>query len=403
VRILIADQFEPGGLEALAAAGCEVLYEPDLNGDALIGRVRTSAAEVLIVRSTRVPAAAFEAGSLGLVVRAGAGVNTIDVASASRHGVYVSNCPGKNAVAVAELTFGLILALDRHIPDNVADLRAGRWNKKRYSSARGLAGRTLGLLGLGYIGCEVARRAQAFDMHVAGWSRRFEGGRLTEECGVRIRLSSTPQQLAAEADILSVHLALTPATRQFVDASILDRLQPGSYFINTARAEVVDSAALAAAVRDRGIRAGLDVFDDEPVEGAGAFTTPLAMLPGVYGTHHIGASTKQAQEAIAAEAVRITLAYQMTGRVATAVNLATRTRATHTLVVRHHDRPGVLAHVFEHLQAAGVNVQETENVIFAGGEAAVARINLDGDPGEDILAAIRTGNRDIIQLDLLTV
>jgi D-3-phosphoglycerate dehydrogenase / 2-oxoglutarate reductase len=404
VKILIADPFEPGGLQALAAAGSDVLYEPDLTGDRLIERIRTSAAKVLIVRGTRVPAAAFETGALGLVVRAGAGFNTIDVASASRHGIYVSNCPGKNAVAVAELTFALILAIDRHIPENVADLRAGRWNKKAYSKARGLAGRTLGLIGLGHIGCEVARRAQAFGMQVVGWSRRFNDvGGLTDECGVPIRLSPTPQQLAAEADILSVHLALTPETRHFVNASILGGLKPGGYFINTARAEVVDSAALAAAVRDGGIKAGLDVFDDEPVEGAGAFTNPLTGLPGVYGTHHIGASTDQAQEAIAAEAVRIVLAYQMTGRVATAVNLATRTRATRTLVVRHHDRPGVLAHVFEHLRAAGVNVQETENIIFDGGEAAVARINLDAEPDEAVLAAIRTGNRDIIELDLLTV
>jgi D-3-phosphoglycerate dehydrogenase len=404
VKILIADTFEASGLRALAGAGCEVLYEPELQGDGLIERIRTSAAKILIVRGTRVPAAAFEASALGLVVRAGAGFNTIDVAAASRHGIYVSNCPGKNAVAVAELTVALILAIDRHIPENVADLRHGRWNKKAYSQARGLAGRTLGLIGLGHIGCEVARRARAFDMPVIGWSRRFTGtGGLTEECGVPIRLLPSPEQVAAEADVLSVHLALTAETRQFVNAAILTRLKPGGYFINTARAEVVDTAALAAAVRERGIKAGLDVFDDEPVEGNGAFVNPLAALPGVYGTHHIGASTDQAQEAIAAEAVRIALAYQKTGRVATAVNLATRSGATHTLVVRHRDRPGVLAHVFEHLRAAGVNVQETENSIFTGGEAAIARINLDAEPAASTLDAIRTGNRDVIEVDLLTV
>ena len=228
--------------------------------------------------------------------------------------------------------------------------------------------------------------------------------RRPEECGVADPgIPVSPQELAAEADILSVHLALTPATRQFVDASILARLKPGSYFINTARAEVVDSAALAVAVRDGGIKAGLDVFDDEPVEGAGAFTSPLASLAGVYGTHHIGASTDQAQEAIAAETVRIVLAYKTTGRVPNVVNLAARTRATHTLVVRHRDRPGVLAHVFEHLRAGGVNVQETENIIFDGGQAAVARINLDAAPPASIVDAIRTGNSDILALDLLAV
>jgi D-3-phosphoglycerate dehydrogenase len=404
VKILIADAFEQSGVQALTAGGCDVLYEPALTGDALTERIRTSAAKVLIVRSTNVPAPALETGALGLVVRAGAGYNTIDVAAASRRGIYVSNCPGKNAVAVAELTFGLILAIDRHIPENVADLRAGRWNKTTYSKARGLAGRTLGLIGLGHIGCEVARRAHAFGMPVVVWSRRFNaGGARAEECGVPIERSASPREVAAAADILSVHLALTPDTRQFVSASILARLKPGSYFINTARAELVDSAALAIAVRDGGIKAGLDVFDDEPTEGTGEFTNPLASLAGVYGTHHIGASTDQAQEAIAAETVRIVLAYKTTGRVPNVVNLATRTRATHTLVVRHRDRPGVLAHVFEHLRAGAVNVQETENIIFAGAQAAVARINLDGEPSATLLDAIRTGNSDILELDLLTV
>ena len=384
VKILIADAFEQSGVRALTAGGCDVLYEPALRGDALTERIRTSAAKVLIVRSTNVPAPALETGALGLVVRAGAGYNTIDVAAASRRGIYVSNCPGRNAVAVAELTFGLILAIDRHIPENVADLRAGRWNKKAYSKARGLAGRTLGLIGLGHIGCEVARRAHAFGMHVVVWSRRLDaGGARAEECGVPIRRSASPQELAAAADILTVHLALTPDTRQFVSASILARLKPGSYFINTARAELVDSAALAIAVRDGGIKAGLDVFDDEPAEGTGEFTSPLTSLAGVYGTHHIGASTDQAQEAMAAETVRIVLAYKTTGRVPNVVNLATRTRATHTLVVRHRDRPGVLAHVFEHLRAGAVNVQETENIIFDGAQAAVARINLDAEPQRD--------------------
>jgi D-3-phosphoglycerate dehydrogenase len=404
VKVLIADTFEPSGVGALEAAGCTVLHEPGLNGEGLTERVRASAARVLIVRSTPVAAAALEAAALGLIVRAGAGVNTIDVAAASRRGIYVANCPGKNAVAVAELTFALILAIDRHIPENVADLRAGRWNKKDYSKARGLAGRTLGLIGFGHIGCEVARRAHAFGMHVTVWSRRFnEGGSGAEHCGVPIRVSPSPQELAAAADVLSVHLALAPATRQFVDASILSRLKRGAYFINTARAEVVDSAALLVAVRDGGIKAGLDVFDDEPAAAAGVFTNPLTSLSGVYGTHHIGASTEQAQEAIAAETVRIVLAYKRTGMVPNVVNLATRTRATRALVVRHRDQPGVLAHVFEQLRADGVNVQETENIVFEGAQAAVARINLDAEPSAAALEAIRTRNADILDIDLLTL
>ena len=132
---------------------------------------------MLVVRGTAVTAPMLEGGALSLVVRAGAGYNTIDVATASQRGIYVSNCPGKNAIAVAELAFALLLALDRRVPDNVADLRAGTWNKKEYSKARGLFGRTLGLLGYGNIGQEMARRAHAFGMPIVVWSRRFATGK----------------------------------------------------------------------------------------------------------------------------------------------------------------------------------------------------------------------------------
>src|SRR5256885_7286556 len=167
--VLVADKFEKVGLDGLKAAGCDVLYQPDLKDDSLTAAVRPSGADVLVVRSTTVTAPMLEAGALSLVVRAGAGYNTIDVATASRRGIYVSNCPGRNAIAVAELAFSLILALDRRVPDNVADLRAGIWNKQEYSRARGLFGRTLGLLGFGSIGQEMARRAEAFGMPVIVW------------------------------------------------------------------------------------------------------------------------------------------------------------------------------------------------------------------------------------------
>ena len=192
--------------------------------------------------------------------------------------------------------------------------------------------------------------------------------------------------------MLSVHLALGPDTRHLVNADVLGQLKPGAILINTARGEVVDHAALAAAIREERLRVGLDVFADEPAAATGDFTDPIVSLPGVYGTHHIGASTEQAQEAIAAETVRIIRTYKETGRVPNVVNLATRTPATHMLVVRHRDRPGVLAHVFDHLRQANLNVQETENIVFEGAEAAVARINLDGAPDADVCDGSSAGN-----------
>src|SRR5262245_43879866 len=276
MKVLVADKFEQSGLDGLKAAGCDVVYQPDLKDEALAAAIHETSADVLVVRSTTVAAPALEAGTLSLVVRAGAGYNTIDVAAASRRGIYVSNCPGKNAIAVAELTFALVLALDRRVPDNVAELRAGKWNKKEYAKARGLFGRTIGLLGYGNIGQEVARRASAFGMPVVVWSRRFASGHADPSAEpVRIEVVDTPQEVAARADVLSIHLALNADTKGLVGAAVLEKLKPGSFVVNTARAEVMDYAALEKAVRERQIRVGLDVFADEPTGATGSFSDAI--------------------------------------------------------------------------------------------------------------------------------
>jgi D-3-phosphoglycerate dehydrogenase len=413
-KVLVADKFEKSGVDGLTAAGCDVQYEPDLKDDALAQAIGSSGADVLVVRSTKVTAPMMDAGRLSLIVRAGAGYNTIDVAAASKRGIYVSNCPGKNAIAVAELAVGLLLSLDRRIPDNVAELRAGKWNKKEYSKAAGLYGRTLALLGVGNIGQEVVRRAAAFGLNIVIWSRRFDGrtGPMDEAAArdlgleaaahaAHIEFAPTPDAAAARADILSIHVALGPETKGLVNAALLSKLKPGAIVINTARGEVVDYDALAAAVKERGLRVGLDVYANEPAAAAADFSDPILALPNVYGTHHIGASTDQAQEAIAAETVRIVRSYKETGRVPNVVNLARRTPATHMLVVRHRDRPGVLAHVFDHLRRANLNVQETENIVFEGAEAAVARINLDGEPPSALCNQIKSENADVLDLQLV--
>ena len=416
MKVLVADKFESSGLDGLRAAGCEVVYEPDLKDQALTDAIRSSGADVLVVRSTKVTEAMLDAGRLALVVRAGAGYNTIDVPAASRRGIYVSNCPGKNAIAVAELALGLMLAVDRRIPDNVAELRAGRWNKKEFSKAQGLHGKTLAVLGIGSIAQEVVKRAAGFGLNVVIWSRRFDGqdrpltpaeaAALGLEAAQRlVRLTVAPSAAAAaeRADILSVHLALDPETRQLVNADLLARLKPAAIVVNTARGEIIDHRALAAAIAEKGLRVALDVFASEPAAATGEFADDLLRLPQVYGTHHIGASTDQAQEAIAAETVRIVRAFKDTGRVPNVVNLARRTPATHMLIVRHRDRPGVLAHVFDHLREAELNVQETENIVFEGAEAAVARINLDGAPPVAVCDKIKTGHADVLDLQVVAL
>ena len=396
--ILIADKFEQSGRSELEALGCDISYEPDLKDDALIAAIRAQSPDILVVRGTKVTEAMLEAGPVKLVIRAGAGYNTIDVSAASKRGIYVSNCPGKNSIAVAELAFALILALDRRIADNVITLRSGEWNKKEFSKARGLFGRTLGLVGLGKIGQEMIPRARAFGMPVVAWSRSLTPQR-AEALGVEFKVS--PQEVARAADIISVHLALNPETRSLLGTDFFNSLREGAYFINTARGEVIDQAALVQALKHRDLRAGLDVFANEPTSNTGDFTDDIGKEPNVYGSHHIGASTDQAQEAIAAETVRIIREFRETGKVPNVVNLARRTPATHLLVVRHVDRPGVLAGVLEAIKTEHINVQEMENVVFEGAEAAVARINLDNAPSGNLLDKVRSENPNIIELDLI--
>lgn len=400
MKVLVADKFEDSGRRGLAEIGCDVAYEPDVSGDTLLAAITTTRADVLVVRSTQVTRPMLESGNLQLLVRAGAGTNTVDVEAASERGIWVANCPGKNAIAVAELAFGLMLALDRRIFDGTADLKSGKWNKKEYGKARGLFGRTLGLLGTGPIGREMITRAKAFGMPVVAWSRSLTWAG-AEELG--ITRASSPTEVAAAADILSVHLALKPATRGIVADGVFASMKQGAMFINTSRAEVVDQPSLERAVKERGIRAGLDVFAEEPSGGAGAVEAPIFGHTGVIGTHHIGASTDQAQEAIAEETVRIVRLFKESGRPANVVNLAKKSPATHLLAVRHHDRVGVLAAVFDCLKKGGINVQETENIVFEGAHAAVARISVDREPAGDVLASLRSCTADVIDISLVAL
>jgi D-3-phosphoglycerate dehydrogenase len=319
------------------------------------------------------------------------------VATASSRGIFISNCPGKNSIAVAELVMGLVLACDRRIPDQAADLRLGKWNKAEYSKARGLYGRTLGIVGLGQIGKEVAVRARAFGMRVLAWSRT-----LTHEEAGRLELAyaQSPLEVARLSDVVTVNVAANAETKHLVNADFLAAMRPGAYLINTSRGSVVDEAALAQAIGEKKIRVGLDVFQNEPAGGTGQFTNPIVQVPGVYGTHHVGASTDQAQVAIAHEVIRIVQAFQATGEVPNVVNRLARSSASHVLVIRHRNRPGVLAHVFGVLAGAEINVEEVENIIYHGAQATLARIHLDGEPGNGALERIKSGNSDIISVEL---
>ncbi|HEV8320796.1 MAG TPA: phosphoglycerate dehydrogenase [Myxococcota bacterium] len=403
MRVLVADALPEGRLAELRSEGRDLVvdYRPELKAEAL-GEALAAAApappvEVLVVRSTEVTAAMIaRAEALALIVRAGAGVNTIDVAAASARGILVANCPGKNALAVAELAMGLLVALDRRIPDNVAAARTGRWDKKTFSAAQGLHGRRLGVLGFGAIGRAVAARAQGFGMRVSVWSRSLDEG---AAAAAGVARAEELDALLPQCDAVTLHLPASGDTKGLLDARRLGLLKPGALLVNTARAELVDEEAVLAAARAGRLRYGTDVVRGEPAAARAELASPLAAAEGVYVTHHIGASTEQAQDAIAAEAVRLVRAFAATGEVpgGGVVNLRKRSRAAVTLVVRHLDRVGVLAEVLGVLREAGLNVQEMENTLFEGAApgTAVARIGLETAPRAETVAAIRA-RRDVI-------
>ncbi len=319
MKVLIADKFQDHGVNTLREAGCEVVLQPGMKDAALADAIRAAGCNVLVVRSTKVTSEHLRATPhLQMVIRAGSGVDTIDVETATELGIRVTNCPGKNSVAVAELTIGLMIALDRRIVDETDDLRRGVWNKKEYSKARGLKGRKLGIVGLGRIGYEVAKRAKAFDMCLV-YSDVVAHAEIEQELGIeRMDLS----ELLRDSDFVTLHVPGGSDTRHIISGRELALMKPTAFVINCSRGGVVDETALADAVQ-KGVIAGaaLDVYEIEPTANDTQFRDPLGRVPQVYGTHHVGASTEQAQEAVAEEVVKIVRTYVETGRAINCVNL----------------------------------------------------------------------------------
>lgn len=398
MKLLIADKLEAEAVSALKTIpGLSVEVQPGL------GREQLAAAlgdvNVLVVRSKEVRRAAIEAApKLSLIVRAGAGTNTIDVECASERGVYVANCPGKNAVAVAELTVAMILALDRRLCDATASVKAGRWEKAEFGKAEGLFGRRIGVAGLGPIGLEVLARAKALGLRPRAWSRSLTPERAAE---LGVEQASSLEALASTSDIFTVHLPLKPSTRACINADVLSALPDRAIVVNTARAEVMDYAALVDAVEKKHLRVGLDVFPGEPEGGSAAFESPLAKLAGLVATPHIGASTTQAQLAIAAETVRIVRSFVATGEVPNCVNLSEKSPARCQLVVRHYDRVGVLAAILGVIKKHEINVEEMTNTPFAGHRAACAKIRLGAMPDESALREIEESSPDILHVEAI--
>jgi D-3-phosphoglycerate dehydrogenase len=399
MRVLVADRLSEDALDEMRGLGVEVDYDPTLEGDALVSRL--SGINVLVVRGTPVTAAAIEAGrSLNLVIRAGAGTGSIDVGSASERGIYVADTPGRNASGVAELTFALITSLDRRIPDAVASLRKGHWEKDEFARAAGLQDRTIGLLGLGHVGRAVLKIAQAFGMRPHAFGRTLSTSRATE---LGVQLVRSPAELARVSEVLSVHLALNDRTRGMVNRKVLEALPDGAIFVNTARHELVDYDALLELIPQKSLRAGLDVLPGEPGERTGRFEHPILRSGVVYATPHIGASTDRAQTEIASETVRILRSFVTSGEVPNVVNISPNTWSRYQLVVRHIDRLGALANVLAVLKRHGIHINELDNTVFDGGRAACAKIRVESRPSEACLQEIMAFSDEVLHVDLVTL
>lgn len=400
MRLLIADKLHPRAIEELRALPIEVIYEPEITKETLEQKITNVG--ILVVRSTEVTEAAIEkARMLHLIVRAGANFSTIDAKAASRRGIYVANCPGKNASAVAELVLGMIVSIDRRIPDAMASLRSGKWERGEYSKAEGVFGKTLGVAGVGAVGREVATRAKAFGLNVVGWSRSLTPSKAAE---LGMGYAGSLEELASKSNILTMHLPLTERTRHVVNKRIFAALPARAIFINTARADLVEQAALRDAVK-AGLRVGIDVYPDEP-KGRGEYQSDLfapATATGgfVYGTPHIAASTDQAQLSIASETVRVIRSFLLEAHVPNVVNTSASI-AKFQVVIRMMDKVGTFANVLAVLKRHGINVEEVTNTVFEGGAAACAKLRVVSRPTEVCLSEIRAFE-EVLQVDVVTL
>jgi D-3-phosphoglycerate dehydrogenase / 2-oxoglutarate reductase len=380
-KVLVADKFPEEYIQQMKDSGLEVIYSPKLGENDLPEAAKD--VDILVVRSTVVNADTINKSSrLNLIIRAGAGVNNINITAANQKGIYVANCPGMNSIAVAELAMGLIISLDRRIPDNVADFRSEKWNKGEYSKSEGLFGKNLALVGFGNIGKEVAKRAIAFGINV--YAKDII--RIEDE---RVKEFSELDNVLPICDIISIHLPSTPQTKGLFNKQMFGYLKPGALLINTSRADIIDEDALLEAIKEKNIKVACDVFKGEPEGKTGEVKSKLQSSPNIYITHHIGASTEQAQNAVAAETVRIIQKYLQSGVITHWVNKSKISVAKYQLVVKHYDKPGVLASIMDIIRKKDINIEEIENVIFEGGIAACCTMKLKSEVTSDMLSEMR--------------
>lgn len=385
MRILVACELPQSARDELEGLGVDLRYEPGLTPERL--RAAVPGVSVLVYDTLRIGPEVIERGdALQMLLHAGPGPGDIAVEAASHAGIFISNCPTQHAAAVAELTLGLILALDRRIVDQTLALREGRWARGELLDARGLAGRTLGILGYGPAGRAVAQMARCLRMRVLAWNPTAIPEAGTEH-GVALR--AWPRELAREADIITIQSFEGAAPSLVIDAEFLQNMQPGAYLIHVGASGVVDESALAKAIEERQLRVALDAYGSEPAADTGRIRSRLLELPGVIGTQHAAEHSEQARRAIAEEVVRIVRSFLVSGEVLNCLNLLERSPATWQLFIRARDVVGVMASVLDVVRADGINVEEITSRVFLGARAAWCTVALDERPSNETVDAIR--------------
>ncbi len=396
MKTLVACELPDPALERLRALAMELDYRPRATAADLRDLVRDTS--VLVVAQTRVsPELIGRATALQMIVHAGPGPGEIAVDEASTQGVFVTHCPDVDAEAIAEMTFALLLALDRRLVEAANAMRDGRWARGELTDAHGLAGRTLGILGYGPVGCRVAERARAFGMQVLAWASRLP----ESPAAAGVQFVNWPRELAAQSDAVVVH-ACPDDAEPLADADFLDHLRPGASLVITGGAGCFEEAALARAIEQRKLRVAIDVYSNEPTSDIARFRCRLCDLPGAIATPHLGPLTQQARDATAAEVVRIVESFVVSGEVVNSLNLVDHSPATWQLVLRVRDQVGVMAAVLETIRADGINAQEITSRVFTGAKAAWCTIALDERPSTEALRALAK-LPDVLHLELRAV
>jgi D-3-phosphoglycerate dehydrogenase len=386
MKILVGCRLPENALPELRALGTEVIYEPELTAEQLEELIPDVA--ILVVCRQRVSPEIIQAAkALQMIVRAGTNTANIAIEEASAAGIFVANCPYKDAGAIAELTIGLLVALDRRLLENVEALRQGVLESPAEVEALGLSGRMLGVLGFGPVEQEIAKRARAFEMHISAWSPTLTPELAAEN---RVEFCAWPRELARQSDMVTVYAPPQDTDVLLVDGEFLRNMREGAYLVYVGHPATLDQAALVEVAKERNLRVAYDISAPQlPSSDTGRFKSRLQALPNVIGTHRLADRTAQVWQTTTAEVVRIIREFLVAGDVLNCVNLSKHNPATWQLVLRLKDTVGVLASVMDVIRSDGINVEDITSRLFTGARAACYTIAADERPSTEALNAIR--------------